>query len=57
MKKVETRMRQNIQSFKPEIISEILLKQFGKHPTVSISNINYLPIENSQYMSVEENIF
>ncbi len=52
LKKVETRMRQNIQSFKPEIISEILLKQFGKHPTVSISNINYLPIENSQYMSV-----
>ena len=52
LKKVESRMRQNIQSFKPEIISEILLKQFGKHPTVSISNINYLPIENSQYMLV-----
>ena len=52
LKKVEVRMKQNIPSFRPEIISEIILKQFGKHPTVSISNINYLPIEDTQHMIV-----
>tara|TARA_B100001057_G_scaffold472862_1_gene536603 strand:+ start:386 stop:2563 length:2178 start_codon:yes stop_codon:yes gene_type:complete len=52
LKKVELRMKQNIPSFKPEIISEIILKQFGKHPTVSVSNINYLPIEADQHITV-----
>ena len=48
LKKVEYRMKQNIPSFRPEIISEIILKQFGRHPTISVTNINYLPIEDSQ---------
>ena len=52
LKKVEYRMKQNIPSFKPEIISEIILKQFGRHPTISVNNINYLPIEDSQHMVV-----
>ena len=38
--------------FDPRIVSEVMIKQLNSNPSITLENISYLPIENSQYQRI-----
>ena len=51
-KKVESKMKNKMPNFDSKIVSEVIIKQMNINPSITLENISYLPIENSQYNKI-----